>query len=112
MAKLIIEKKNGERIVVRDDLPEYVSPYSFLYRDDYPAIKVLSKDFIRHALLVEGYEGTEDEVDSVACAGGDWDGFVDYSDGDWYCVGYAIQTAQINGDLPEVNEDESNYEGD
>lgn len=106
MASLIIEKENGERVVVRNDLPEYVSKYNIFYGGDYIARKLWTEEDVRTELIVHGYEGTQDEIDAVVNTG-ELDLLNDCTDYDWWCIDYAIETAQIHGDLPEVSEDEA-----
>lgn len=98
--KLILEKDNGEQILVRDDLPDYTSKHSIFYRGDYIAMKLWTEEDVQRQLWVNGYKGTQDEIDAVVNTG-ELDLLYDCTDYDWGCIDYAINTAKINGDLPE-----------
>ena len=103
MAKLILEKENGERILIRDDLPEYASKHNIFYGGDYLAMKLWVKDDIRNELICRGYEGTQDEIDAVVNTG-----YLkllnDCTDYDWWCIDYAIDSAIMLGHIKEEDE--------
>lgn len=104
MARLIIEKKNGERVVVRDDLPENVPPRDILYSGDYIAMKLWMEDDIKQVLEEYGYKGTQEEIDEVLNMR-DIYYLNDCTDDDWFCIGAAIEEAEHRG-LIRMVEDE------
>lgn len=110
MAKLIIEKENGERVVVRDDLPENVPPRDILYRGDYIAMKLWMIDDVRSVLQEYGFEGTDEEIDEVLNMR-DIYYLNDCTDDDWFCIGAAIEEAERRG-LIRMVEDEIDDETD
>ena len=96
MAKLIFEKSDGTRTILKKDLPDDYYTGRIICLDDYIAWKLWCNDDVKEQLINNGFKGTDDEVSAVlncsslSCLG-------DCTEDDWYIIDDAVCTAESNG---------------
>lgn len=90
MAKIIYEDNNGNQKILKEG--NYYED-DVLFREDYFAMKLWSREDIEGVMEENGYTVTPERVDEVIENGGKWYGLNDCSDGEWDCIYWAIKEA-------------------
>lgn len=89
MARVVIEREDGTKEVVRDGLPENVWLGDILFRYDYLAGKLWQKDDILEQLEDMGYDRSKENYAAVVNSGYLED-LNDCTDTDWQIIRNAI----------------------
>ena len=99
MSKVIFVDDNGNQEVIREG---DINKYDVLFRSDYFATKLWCREDI--AVRIEdtynSYKATDEEIDAVIKAGGNWWGLNDCNDGEWDCIDDVIY--EVLGDHKSV----------
>lgn len=106
MAKVVIIRDNGTQELVREVANDYYKG-NILFRDDYFATKLWSREDIEDRMESRGYTVTPERVDAVIKNGGKWWGLSDCNDGEWDCIDDEIYVTLGEPDnLDDEEEDE------
>ena len=89
MSKVIFISNNGIEKVLRDDMN--LIEGDVMFRDDYIAAKLFTREDIEARLEDLGYGFTEDDVNDVIKAGGNWSGLKDCTYEDRMCIDSEIK---------------------
>ena len=84
MAKVIFIDNEGKEKLLRKDAG--MTESDVLFRQDYFASKLWSRDDIEQRLKDLGYDYSKDDVDDVIDSGGKWNGLAECTDSDWCCI--------------------------
>lgn len=89
MAQLILEKENGERIVLKAEVAETTTADDILLRSDYFATVLWSKEDIASTLVGKGFKDSDENINHVIDSG-ELEILGICSDADWYVIDKAI----------------------
>ena len=92
MARLILEKENGERIVIREEVAETTIPSDILFRSDYFATVLWSKDDLASTLIGKGFKDSDINIKHIIDSGV-LDILGELTDADWNVIDNAIDQA-------------------
>lgn len=99
MARLVLEKDNGERIVLKEEIAETTTSNDILLRSDYFATVLWSKDDIAATLIGKGFKDSDENIKHVIDSGM-LDVLGDCTDEDWNVIDNAIN--QLEQQLEEL----------
>ena len=83
MSKVIYVHDNGREEVLREG---NINKFDVLFRSDYFAWKLWSREDIAAEISDLGYEVTEEKIDEVINAGGKWNLLSDCTDDEWWSI--------------------------
>lgn len=95
MGKVIFREDDGTEVVLRTNIAD---EFDVLFRSDYIATKLWSRDDIRYCLQEKGYDGNDSEIDAVLNTGF-CKSLNDCTDEDWDTIYVAIWYARQKGDI-------------
>lgn len=102
MGMVIFINDNGVETIVRKNVK---NESDILFRSDYIATVLWSREDVEDALLENGFKGTAEEIDAVINTGY-LRALEDCTDGDWYVIDDAIREAERRGEITPIEEEE------
>lgn len=90
MARLVLEKDNGEKILLREGLAEDITQSDILIRSDYVATVLWSRDDIASTLIDKGYKDSDENIEQVI-GSGELGPLGDCDDEDWNVINNAVK---------------------
>ena len=91
MAKIMLIRDDGTEILIKE-VPDNTYPGYVVVLSDYIAWKLWSRDDIAYRLHALGFEGTEEQIDTVINTG-ELKYLCDCDDNDWFLIDDAIRQA-------------------